>query len=479
MVSTLLKNGLLIDGTGRDGFVADLLIEGERIKQIGNLENVNADSIVDCTNLAITPGFIDVHTHDDSVVIESPDVLSKISQGVTSVITGNCGISLVPYVIDAGVPVSPLELLGKKHFCYDSLNRYADAVNAAAPSVNVGVLIGHTSLRASVMADFERVATKDEISKMVELMDKAMIDGALGLSSGTFYHNAFDADEAEIIEIARVSSKHGGVYTSHIRSELEGIMEAIHETAHIAHQAQVPLVISHHKCASPAFWGRTHETLSLIDRLATHQPISMDVYPYTAGSTVLREDLVDGIIDVLITQSEPYPEMAGKSLRGIAQQWGISEQDACRRLQPGGACYFQMREDDVIRVLSHPRSMLGSDGLPHDFHPHPRLWGAFPRFLGYYCRDRQLLRLETAISKITSLPAAQFGFKNRGMLAIGNYADVTVFDPKTVRERATYAEPCLTSQGIEYVFVNGHLTYTEKSGVSPFRRGRLIRRNQE
>ncbi|MDR2113373.1 MAG: D-aminoacylase [Candidatus Accumulibacter sp.] len=476
--TTLLQNGLVVDGTGKAAYRADVLIEGETIVHIGAADPAAAERIVDCAGLVVAPGFIDVHTHDDAVALDKPAMRSKISQGITTVIVGNCGISLAPLVTRA--PIEPLGLLGARHFCFARLAAYAEAVDAARPAINVAALIGHTSLRAAVMPSFGQAATAAERERMAQLMSLAMDDGALGLSSGIFYENAFAADERELTEIAVAAARAGGVYATHIRTELEGIREAMEEAARVARQGGLPLVFSHHKCAGPANWGRTHETLALIDRLSTRQPVGLDVYPYTAGSTVLREDLVDGVIDIIITGSEPYPEMAGKLLADIAAQWGVGQREACRRLLPGGACYFQMNEEDVRRVLAHPRTMIGSDGLPHDPRPHPRLWGAFPRVLGHYSRDLGLLRLESAIFKMTGLPAAQFRLGKRGTLAAGHPADITVFDPRRIRDRATFAEPEQTSEGVRHVFVNGALSYEEDAAATAYpRNGRFLRRAAE
>ena len=471
--TTLLKNGLLVDGTGRAATRADVLIDGDVIVDIGAVDQRIADHMIDCTGLVVAPGFIDVHTHDDAFVLDAPAMLPKISQGITTVVVGNCGISLAPLVTEA--PIEPLGLLGTGRFRYACLAAYANAVSDACPAVNVAALIGHTALRAAAMAQFNRPASAEERAAMSGLLRQAMAEGALGLSSGVFYETAFAADECELVEIAAESARAGGVYVTHIRSEMDKILDAIEEAARVARHASLPLVLSHHKCAGPANWGRTTETLSLMDRLATRQPIGLDVYPYTAGSTVLREDLVDGLIDIIITGSEAYPEMAGRRLADIAALWGVSQQEACRRLQPGGACYFQMNEDDVRRVLSHPRTMIGSDGLPHDARPHPRLWGTFPRVLGHYCRDLGLLDLGSAIFKMTGLPAAQFGFHGRGRIAPGYAADITVFDPETIRDHATYAIPDLLSEGVVYVFVNGLQAYSAQSGLSSSRSGRFIR----
>jgi N-acyl-D-amino-acid deacylase len=266
------------------------------------------------------------------------------------------------------------------------------------------------------------------------------------------------ADAAEVTALARDAARAGGVYTTHMRNEGDSVMAALDETFATARDAGASLVISHHKCAGPQNWGRTVETLARSDAAGQAQPVALDAYPYVAGSTVLRADLIDGIIRIMITWSQPHPEMAGRDLADIAKEWGCGEREACERLQPGGACYFQMREDDVRRVLAYPPTMIGSDGLPHDTHPHPRLWGTFPRVLGHYARDVGLFPLEQAVHKMTGLPARNFRLAGRGLVTPGHHADLVVFDPKTVRDLATFEAPAVPSAGIEQVFVGGVLT---------------------
>ena len=486
MRATLLENGLVIDGSGAPGRIADVLLRGERIAALGpKLREQLPDGLVlsevdcvDCTGLAIAPGFIDVHTHDDAIVLNHPEMLPKVSQGITTVVSGNCGISLAPLVVKQAAP--PLNLLGQDSFRFDSVERYAQAVTAARPAVNVAVLIGHTTLRFACMGDLTRAASDSELDAMCALLTRCMEDGATGLSSGLFYEEAFAAPTEEVVRLAQVVSRFGGVYATHLRSEMQAIIEALHEAGDTAFRAGVPLIISHHKCAGPANWGRTQETLPLIESLASRQPVAMDVYPYVAGSTVLREDLVDGVIDVLVSWSTPHPEMTGRTLASIAAEWGVDQKTVCRRLQPGGACYFQMHEDDVKRVIAHPLTMIGSDGLPHDQHPHPRLWGAFPRVLARYWREQQLFSLETAIYKMTGLSARNFRLHQRGQLQPGWYADLVVLDPARVRDVATYEDPIALSEGIEKVFVNGELAYAAAAGGGArvrARAGQLLKRH--
>ena len=454
----VLCGGSVIDGTGADRFVADVRIDGDRITAIGpNLVAPDAEAI-DVAGLVVAPGFIDVHTHDDQIVLADPRMLPKISQGVTTVIVGNCGISLAP-LVHADVP-PPLNLLGgNDKYIYPTMAAYVAAVRRAQPAVNVAALVGHSTLRVATMEDPYRAATSAEQTRMVELLREGMEEGAIGLSSGVFYATGAAADVDELALLAGIAGDAGGIYTTHIRNEMNEIFVALDEAFDTARRGHVPLVISHHKCAGPQNWGRTTQTLAHIDAARARQPVGLDAYPYVAGSTILRADLVDGVIDVVVTSSVPHPEMAARHLSDIAAEWKCTQQEACERLQPGGACYFQMREDDVERVLRYPATMIGSDGLPHDRHPHPRLWGTFPRVLGHYSRDLELFPLEIAVHKMTGLSARRFNLQQRGELRAGWFADVCVFDPATIHDVATFEQPQAISRGIDHVVVNGAITF--------------------
>jgi N-acyl-D-amino-acid deacylase len=468
----LLRGGTIVDGTGADRFVADVRIDGDRITAIGpGLVAPDAEAI-DVTGSIVAPGFIDVHTHDDQIVLADPRMLPKITQGVTTVIVGNCGISLAP-LVHADVP-PPLNLLGgTDKYVYATMAAYVEAVGRAQPAVNVAALVGHSTLRVATMDDPYRPASAAEQACMVALLREALDAGAIGLSSGVFYATGAAADVDELALLAGVAGDAGGIYTTHIRNEMDDVLAALDEAFAAARRGHVPVVISHHKCAGPRNWGRSAQTLAHIDAARARQPIGLDAYPYVAGSTVLRADLIDGVIDVVITSSVPHPEMAARHLADIATEWNCTQQQACERLQPGGACYFQMREDDVQRVLRYPATMIGSDGLPHDSHPHPRLWGTFPRVLGHYSRDLELFPLETAVHKMTGLSARRFNLQERGELRAGWFADVCVFDAATVRDVATFEQPQAISRGIDYVLVNGAIAL-RRGHASPDRAGRFL-----
>lgn len=473
----VLRNALIIDGTGKPGFFGDIGITGERISFIGGAGTLSGEAVVDVGGRAVSPGFIDVHTHDDRLVLDDPAMGPKVSQGVSTVIVGNCGISLSPLLLQGKEPPQPLNLLGgTDNFRFGRMADYIKAVDAASPAVNVAALVGHSSLRVAVMDDLERPANDAEIEQMRQTLALALEDGAIGLSTGLYYPPARAAEIDEVVPLAREVALVGGVYTTHMRDEDDFVMESLEETFETGRRAEVAVVVSHHKCAGRKNWGRSVETLQAIETAAAKQEVGVDVYPYAACSTILLPEWVDESIRVMVTWSTTHPEMAARDLADIAAEWGVGQKEAAARLAPAGAVYFDMHEDDVQRILANPLVMIGSDGIPHDQHPHPRLWGTFPRVLGHYSRDVGLFSLEEAVRKMTSLPATKFRLKDRGQVAVGYFADLVVFDPASIIDVATFEMPIAAAAGIETVFVNGKIAYSNADEGVSGRSGHFIRR---
>ncbi|MDR5819138.1 MULTISPECIES: D-aminoacylase [unclassified Caballeronia] len=478
LADTLIVGARVIDGTGAPAVARDVAVRDGRIVAItapGGLSAWRAGDTFDAEGKVLAPGFIDVHTHDDTHVIRVPQMMPKITQGVTTVIVGNCGISASPVTLK-GAPPDPMNLLGDAAaFQYPTFAAYVDAVNGARPAVNVGALIGHTALRSNHMDRLDRAATGDEIAGMRAQLEEALAHGALGLSSGLAYGSAFSAPPEEVQALAEPLAQAGALYTTHMRTEFDAILDAMDEAYRVGRHARVPVVISHLKCAGPSNWGRSTEVLKSIDTTRAGQPVACDCYPYNRSSSTLDLKQVTGDIDITITWSTPHPEMAGKLIREVADAWQVTQQEAAKRLQPAGAVYHNMSEDDVRRILSHPATMVGSDGLPNDPLPHPRLWGAFPRVLGHYARDTSLMPLEEAVRKMTGLTARRFGLTERGEVKVGHHADLVVFDPERVRDAATFAQPQQAADGIDAVWVNGVLTYRERA-MTGARAGHFVAR---
>jgi N-acyl-D-amino-acid deacylase len=472
----LIRGGTVIDGTRAPRHDADIGIRDGRIVAIGDLAHATADRVLDAGGRIVAPGFIDSHTHDDQAVLSQPDLRFKVSQGVTTVVAGNCGISAAPLRADMDLPM-PLSLIDAprdaRHATFAS---YFDALRAQPASVNVAAMVGHSTLRAAVMADLDRPANEGEIAAMRAHVEEAMLAGAIGMSTGTFYPPATRATTEEIIEVGRPLSARKALYVTHMRDEGDRVMEALDETFRIGRALDIPVVVSHHKVQNTHNHGRTKETLAFIRESMKHQCIGLDCYPYTAGSTMIRTDR--GMLDarILIASSVPHPEMAGRDLKDIAAEWGVSGAEAAQRLQPGTAIYFMMDEADVQRILAFDDTMIGSDGIPVGDKPHPRLWGTFPRVLGHYSRDLGLFPLETAIWKMTGLTARTFGLPQRGTLQVGHHADVVIFDAATVRDAANYTTPTLPAEGIDSVIVNGRITW-QAGAHTGVRAGQVLTRH--
>ena len=370
----------VLDGSGGEAYPADVAIEGGFIRAVGELSEYSARQVTEGDGRVLSPGFIDVHTHDDTSVIRTPQMLAKLSQGVTTVIVGNCGISAAPVKL-AGDPPDPMNLLGDADaFRYPTFAEYVAAVDAARPTVNVAALAGHTALRNNHMDRLDRAATATEIQAMREQLIEALDAGALGLSTGLAYLSANAAPPQEVLSLAEPLAAAGAVYVSHMRTEAEAIVEAMREVFQVGRQCQVPVVISHLKCAGVANWGRSAEVLNTLDTARAEQPVQCDCYPYAASSSTLDFRQVDERVRIVITWSKPHPEIAGQTLEQIALAWGVPQRQAAERLQPAGAIYHSMSEEDVRRILQHPATMIGSDGLPHDpLTPSPIVGDVSPR----------------------------------------------------------------------------------------------------
>ncbi|MBV9829642.1 MAG: D-aminoacylase [Alphaproteobacteria bacterium] len=477
MTDWILRGGTVIDGTGAPRQRADVSIKGDRIAEIGTVSAAQGAGEIDVSGKVVAPGFIDVHTHDDRALFASPDMAAKASQGVTTVITGNCGVSLAPLALTQ-TPPPPLDLIGDAaDYAYPRFADYLAALDRQPAAINAACLVGHSTLRVGAMPDLARAAGDAEIAAMGERLQEALDAGAIGMSTGLFYAPASAAPPAEIEALAKHLRHAGALYTTHMRDETEQVLDSLEESFHVGQAARVPVVISHHKTTGVRNFGRTKETLPKIAAAMQGQEIGLDAYPYIASSTVLRTQRIEDSLKVLITWSKSHPEQAGRELDAIARDWGVSVLEAADRLQPAGAIYWMMDEADVQRVLAFEHTMIGSDGLPHDVHPHPRLWGTFPRVLGHYCRDIGLFGLEVAVRKMTGLSAARFGLAGRGVLVPGAYADITVFDADTIIDRATFAAPTTPAAGIEHVFVNGQPVWSTGAATGA-RPGRALRRQQ-
>jgi len=482
---TVIRDATIIDGTNAPRYRADVGIHNGRIEAIGDLGVASADREVIATGKVLAPGFIDAHTHDDRAVLCGPACMTcKMSQGITTVVVGNCGISLSPVRMKQR-PLPPMDLLGDESWwVFDSFGDYARKLETDPSPVNTYALIGHMALRFEAMGgDVMRAATDKEAEHMRRRLAAALAEGASGFSTGLYYPPNMHAPTQEVIAVAEALRETGGIYVTHMRDEASQVLESIAETLQIGRDSGSAVVISHHKCSMPENFGRSVETLPAIDAGAAHQQVDFDVYPYPAGSTVLMPDRVRDDVPVRITWSVPHPEMTGKMLDIVARDWQLKLKPAAEKLLPAGAILYQMNEEDVQRIMAHPRAMIGSDGLPHDDFPHPRLWGTFPRVLGHYSRDLGLFSLEEAVHKMTGRTAQVFGMVDRGVIRVGAHADLVLFDPLTVRDAATYDQPTLPSEGIIETWVAGQSAFAagpngQGGRATEARAGRLVTRGK-
>jgi N-acyl-D-amino-acid deacylase len=472
----LITGGMLIDGRKVPRFEADIGISNGCIVEIGDLSQRQGAQRIDASGKIVAPGFIDSHTHDDLAVLSQSHMTFKISQGVTTVITGNCGISIAPLRADTPLP-APLSLLNDADGTrFETFKGYLDALRDTPSAVNVAAMVGHSTLRVMTMDSLEREARPDEISAMNALLTEALEAGAIGISTGTYYPPAAHATTNEVIDVCRPITGTGALYVTHMRDEADKSIEALEESFLIGRELDAPIVISHHKLQRAHNFGKSAMTLPRIREAMKCQCVALDCYPYNASSTMLHSDPKRLEGRVLISSSGPHPEQAGRDLDVIATEWGVSKADAATRLQPASAIYFGMDECDVQNILAFDETMIGSDGIPTGGKPHPRLWGTFPRILGHYSRDLGLFDLEIAVWKMTGLTARNFKLDRRGTIEVGNFADIVLFDAATVRDCASYEAPTEPAQGIDTVIVNGVVTWRHGKHMGT-RAGQVITRH--
>ncbi|MEO8795084.1 MAG: D-aminoacylase, partial [Daejeonella sp.] len=493
----LIQNGKIIDGTGNPWFYGDIAIRKGKIVAIGNLANTRARRIIDARNKVISPGFIDVHTHIEGDEKITPTADNFIYDGVTTVITGNCGSSNV------------------------DLKHYFKMLDSLKLSVNVASFVGHNSVREAVMGTANREPTTEELNKMKNLVAQAMKDGAVGFSTGLIYIPGTYAKTDEVVALAKSAAQYHGVYTSHIRSESQQVFAAIDEAINVGKQANMPVQISHFKIGKP-YWGQSDKTLGMVKQArADGFDVTIDQYPYTASSTslnsmipswalengkdsinfrlrdpVIRKKIIDEMISdmekrqrpnfdyAVVARFKPDSTYNGKSIHQINQILGRENtipdeiETILDLTEQGGASmiFHSMDEADVENIMKYPNAMIASDSGIREFGsgvPHPRGYGSNSRVLSRYVREKNILTLEDAIRKMTSLPAQKFGFKNRGILREGMVADIVIFDPVTVEDLSTYEKPHQFSKGFEYVIVNGKIT-VEKSKHNGTRNGKIL-----
>jgi N-acyl-D-amino-acid deacylase len=484
----VIRGGAIIDGTGAPRFQAAVAVLDGRIAAVGAAEGP-ARQVIDATGRVVAPGFIDVHAHDDAAVLTTP-MDFKLMQGVTTDIVGNCGAGVAPALPGGsrGLPGVEMVLGSLPPATWDTFGEYMDTVDRAELALNVGCFVPHGIVRARHLGMDRRAPSEGELAAMRADVDEGMAAGALGLSTGLIYIPGTFAETAEVIALTEVSARHGGIYMSHIRDESERLLEAVDEAIKIGGEAGCPVEISHHKASARSVWGKTADSIAMIEKAReSGTDVTFDVYPYTAGSTILsaargvsREIEPDSIIVASVNEHREYE---GKTLEEIGAALGIDDpREIINRVlsdEPAAvAVFFSMDEDDVRRVMAHPLCMIGSDGIPSPTgKPHPRLYGTFPRVLGTYVREEKLFTLEEGVRKMTSLPAQRMNLPGRGEIREGFAADLVIFDPDRIADRATYQDPRQYPDGIDYVIVNGEVA-AEKGRQTESRAGRLLRRGR-
>ncbi|WP_121352825.1 N-acyl-D-amino-acid deacylase family protein [Flavisolibacter nicotianae] len=499
----LIKNGRILDGSGNSWFRGDVAVKDGKIFKIGHLQNLPATKVIDASGLLVAPGFIDVHTHIEGDEVKNPTADNFLYDGVTTVVTGNCGSS------------------------HTAIKAYLQSLDSLRLSINVATLVGHNDVRKAVMGTANRKPTEDEMQRMEGLVDMAMRDGAVGLSTGLIYIPGTYASTEEVLRLAKVAARYHGVYTSHMRDEGDSVTQAIEEALYIGKEAGMPVEISHFKLSGQQNWGRSRETVPMIIR-AREQGIdvTIDQYPYTASSTGLStllpdEILADGQDSIKARLQRPevrryvtaymlaklkkrklkhfsYPVVAyykadttlnGKSIEQAnlllkrKHKAKLETETVMDMMSNGGASmvFHGMSEEDIRRIMQYPFNMFASDASIRVFNqgsPHPRGYGTNARVLGRYVREQHVLALEEAIRRMTSLPAQRFGLRDRGLLREGFAADLVVFDENEVTDLSTYTQPHAYSKGFRYVLVNGKVTIAEGRHTGE-RSGMTLRHERE
>ena len=524
----LLAGGTVVDGTGGPGRAADVAVRAGRITAVGDLADVRAPQVLDVSGLVVAPGFIDAHGHSDIAVLSSPGVPSKIHQGVTTEVMGNCGLGVAPVGPGTG-PAAVRSLLSIVDvdpgvaWTWRSMSGYLDTVEARGPAMNVAALAGHLAIRASCVGFDDRPATPAELDAMVRLADQALADGAAGLSTGLMYPPNAYARTGELEALGRVVARHRALFTFHLRDYGDRLLEAVTEALTVAERCGCRVQLSHLTVVGRRNWGTPARALEAVSAAAQRGvDVGLDIYPYLAGSTNLtqllprwalaggtdpmlgrladpptRRRIRDEIerhrlqewTDILLASGDfpddAYP--AGETVAGLAAACGRSPADLLLDLvtASGGTAVivaFGRSEDDLRAVLTHPLAMIGSDGLGLDpagpsgaGQPHPRSYGCYPRLLGIYVREQGLLTLEAAVHKSTLQVARRFAIPDRGLVARGSVADLVVFDPARIADRATYENPHQFAAGVTAVIVGGQMVLRDgqPTGATP---GVVLRR---
>ena len=458
--------------------MTDLAVAGDGIARIGT-ELGHAAREIDAAGLAVAPGFIDVHTHDDFAAVLYPDMAFKLMGGVTSCVVGNCGMGAAPHAVAILMARAfhPNQTLP----AWDGTRGYLELFETSPASVNIAALVGHGTLRLAVMGNEPREPSSAELEAMKDLVHEGLEAGAVGMSTGLIYEPGRHASTAEIVELASEMAGTGALYATHMRNEGARLLQSVEEAIEVGERAGVPVQISHHKASGRENWGRVAESLALIVKAQKRGlNVHADQYPYTAGSTILaavvqndgfgpRSDGAEGGTggvgriepeDVVIASTASHSEWESRTIADFAVEWNLSAQAAAERVlehEPTATIVMHtMSEDDVRTVMRHPSTMIGSDGIPSlDGRPHPRLYGTFARVLGRYAREEHLFSLAEAVHRMTGFPAQKFGIVDRGVLREGAFADLVVFDPERVIDTGTYEEPHSSPAGIHHVFVNG------------------------